>query len=224
MSNGRRRSDRAAPVDSDRVPLKAQLVRVGTLLFAENGFDGTTVQEIVERAGATKGAFYHHFTAKEELLFEIHNEIITTELRDAEVIIAQNLPTAACLRQLIVNLIESIALYQPGVTVFFREMHRLPTQRWSQVLDARNRYFELYAEVIARGQADGLFRSDMNPRLVTLALFGTCNWFHTWYNPRGTWSAHELGQQIAGIYLSALEARRGDSLAGRGARKDPLFP
>jgi AcrR family transcriptional regulator len=207
MSKGRRRAERAATVESDQISLKERLVRVGTLLFAQNGFDGTTVQAIVERAGVTKGAFYHHFTAKEELLFEIHNEIITTELRDAEMIIAQNLPTAACLRHLIVNLIESIALYQPGVTVFFREMHRLPTERWSQVLDARNRYFELYLQVVAQGQREGLFRSDLNPRLVTLALFGTCNWFYTWYDPGGTWSAHELGQQVAGIYLSALEAR-----------------
>jgi TetR/AcrR family transcriptional regulator, cholesterol catabolism regulator len=207
MSDRRTRGDPGATVAGRQVSVKDRLVRVATLLFAQNGFDGTTVQEIVERAGVTKGAFYHHFTAKEELLFEIHNEIISTELRDAEMIIAQNLPTQACLRHLVVNLIESIALYQPGVTVFFREMHRMPTERWSQVLAARNRYFELYLQVVAQGQAEGLFRSDVNPRLVTLALFGSCNWFYTWYNPGGTWSAHELGQQVAGIYLSALETR-----------------
>jgi hypothetical protein len=44
----------------------------------------------------------------------------------------------------------------------------------------------------------------MNPKMVTYALLGSCNWFYTWYSSSGTWSAHELGQQIAGVYLNAL--------------------
>ena len=45
-----------------------RLLRAATTLFAEHGFDGTSVQEIVEAAGVTKGAMYHYFASKEDLL------------------------------------------------------------------------------------------------------------------------------------------------------------
>lgn len=208
MPRGRKRTDSSAGVaDTSRLqpaPIRERLIRTGTRLFAERGFDATSVQAIVESAGVTKGALYHHFAAKEDLLYEIHNEIISTELRDAERIVSKQLAPDECLRQLIVNLIESIAQFQAGVTVFFREMHRLPEDKWRLVHDARRTYFRLYLDVIARGQVEGLLRSDMNPKIVTFALFGTCNWFYTWYDPSGTWSAHELGQELASVYLNAL--------------------
>jgi len=37
-------------------------------LFGEKGYDKTSVAEIIEKAGASKGGFYHHFKSKEEIL------------------------------------------------------------------------------------------------------------------------------------------------------------
>jgi AcrR family transcriptional regulator len=188
----------------DGLPIRERLVRASTMLFAERGFDATSVQSIVDTAGVTKGALYHHFAAKEDLLYEIHNEIVSTELRDARRIVAQDLPPDECLRELIVNLVESIALFQAGVTVFFRDIHRLSPEKWQLVQEARRGYCRIYVDLISRGQADGTFRADMDPKLVTFALLGTCNWLYTWYSPSGTLSARELGQQLAGVYLNAL--------------------
>ncbi len=187
-----------------RRDVKVQLVDAGTALFAQQGFHRTSVQAVVEAAGVTKGAFYHYFPTKEDLLFEIHNEIVLTELRDAERIMSQELDSVESLRLLIVNLIESIAQFQAGVTVFFREMHRLSPDKWRLVHDVRREYSDVFLRTIARGQAEGDFRADMNAKVVTYALLGSCNWFYTWYSSSGTWSAHELGQQLAGVYLNAL--------------------
>ena len=37
-------------------------------LFAENGYDSTTMQDIVGASGMSKGAIYHHFSSKQEVL------------------------------------------------------------------------------------------------------------------------------------------------------------
>jgi AcrR family transcriptional regulator len=186
------------------LPVKVQLLRAGTTLFAERGFDATSVQAIVEAVGVTKGAFYHHFAAKEDLLYEIHDEILAAELWDAQRILARNLDPTKCLSLLIVSLIESIARFQAGVTVVLRDMHRLSPEKGRLIQETRHEYARLYLRVITRGQVQGLFRSDVNPSVVAYAVLGSCNWFYTWYSPSGTWSAHELGQQMAGIYLNAL--------------------
>ena len=53
-------------------PTKRKLYESARRLFLEKGFAQTSVQEIVAGAGLTKGAFYHYFGAKEDLLRVIY--------------------------------------------------------------------------------------------------------------------------------------------------------
>src|SRR5689334_3478304 len=52
----------AAPADA-----RGKLIHHGVELFRRNGFVATSVDEICEEAGVTKGAFFHHFESKEDL-------------------------------------------------------------------------------------------------------------------------------------------------------------
>ncbi len=44
-------------------------------LFAENGFQATRTEDVVRRAGLTRGALYHHFRDKEDLFRAVHDEV-----------------------------------------------------------------------------------------------------------------------------------------------------
>jgi len=46
-------------------------------LFARDGFANTSVQQIVDAAGVTKGAMYHYFRSKDDLLFGIYEHLLT---------------------------------------------------------------------------------------------------------------------------------------------------
>src|ERR1700726_1841962 len=66
-------------------PTKEKLIEAATELMAEDGFHATSVQSIVDAAGATKGAFYHHFQSKDDMLiaiFERFNERRVETLRE----------------------------------------------------------------------------------------------------------------------------------------------
>ncbi len=64
-----------------------RLVRAAVELFAEQGYEATTVNEIAERAGGlTKTTFFRHFTDKREVLFagqEIHSRIVAEAIAEA---------------------------------------------------------------------------------------------------------------------------------------------
>jgi AcrR family transcriptional regulator len=45
-------------------------------VFADNGFQATRTEEIVRRAGLTRGALYHHFRDKEDLFRAVHEEVV----------------------------------------------------------------------------------------------------------------------------------------------------
>ncbi|MGB3894272.1 MAG: helix-turn-helix domain-containing protein, partial [Mycolicibacter sinensis] len=49
-----------------------QIVSVARRAFADDGFDATSVDGIVERAGMTKGALYHHFAGKRALFAAVY--------------------------------------------------------------------------------------------------------------------------------------------------------
>ncbi len=66
---------------------RERLVRAAVELFAEQGYEATTVNEIAERAGGlTKTTFFRHFTDKREVLFagqEIHSRIVAESIAKA---------------------------------------------------------------------------------------------------------------------------------------------
>lgn len=47
---------------------KNKILEASEALFAEKGFDATTMQDIMARSGLSKGAIYHHFKSKEEIM------------------------------------------------------------------------------------------------------------------------------------------------------------
>lgn len=57
---------------------KAELIKTAQSLFCERGYDGTSVDEIIKRAGVSKGAFYYYFASKEALL-EAHAEQVAQQ-------------------------------------------------------------------------------------------------------------------------------------------------
>jgi len=64
-------SRRAAHVQDTR----RALLDAARVLFTENGFGGTRTEDVVQRAGLTRGALYHHFRDKEHLFRAVHDEV-----------------------------------------------------------------------------------------------------------------------------------------------------
>jgi AcrR family transcriptional regulator len=65
-----------------RAATRGALLAAARALFARRGFRATTREEVVERAGVTRGALYHHFSSK-EALFEAVYEAVEADLCDA---------------------------------------------------------------------------------------------------------------------------------------------
>jgi AcrR family transcriptional regulator len=54
---------------------RGALLAAGRRLFAERGYEGVSAEEVVRAAGVTRGALYHHFGGKAELLDAVYEQL-----------------------------------------------------------------------------------------------------------------------------------------------------
>lgn len=117
-----------APVGrlSGNLPLPDRLLAVATRMFAEKGFENTSVQEIVNAAGVTKGAMYHYFGSKDDLLYEIYHRLLGLQMSRLQQIADGPGTAEERLRGAAVDVLNTSFLYLDDFTVFFRSTHLLP--------------------------------------------------------------------------------------------------
>lgn len=55
----------------EKVSAKQKIIDTAFKLFLEQGYNNTTVNQIIKESETSRGAFYHHFEGKEEVLFSM---------------------------------------------------------------------------------------------------------------------------------------------------------
>jgi len=178
-------------------------------LFAEKGYDATGVQEIVATAGVTKGALYHHFGAKEDILFEIYGSVFAGQLAELDAILRMGRDPVWTLRAVIENIVVSTAASAKAAAVFARDVSRLDPVRFKELQADWRRYQDSVRALIRRAQADGIFATAASPEIISWAIFGVTTSLHTWYRPDGPKSASDIALELADLVLAGLSPKTG---------------
>jgi AcrR family transcriptional regulator len=186
------------------VPIPEKLMHVSVELFAERGYAQTSVQEIVDAAGVTKGALYHYFKSKDDLLFDIYDRMLSLQLDHLREIVARGLPSEETLRLACEDvLITSIEWLREGI-VFFRSQHMLSEKRQSEVKRRRRIYNDEFEAILERGQADGVVRTDIPPAILIAHFFSDPHYLAQWYSPGGPLSKEQVASEITDLYLAGI--------------------
>ncbi|MCK9793798.1 TetR/AcrR family transcriptional regulator [Isoptericola sp. 4D.3] len=173
-------------------------------LFATQGYATTSVQQIVEAAGVTKGAMYHYFQSKDDLLFAVYDRMLALQKSHLDEIVAAGGPAEEVVRAVCVDVVETSIDFLPEGTVFFRSMHMLTEPRLKEVTRRRREYHDEFAALLRRGQDEGVFRADV-PRSVLVAhFFSDVHYLSHWYSPQGPETKTEVAQQLTDLFLRSI--------------------
>ncbi|QNS08184.1 TetR/AcrR family transcriptional regulator [Streptomyces xanthii] len=184
--------------------VRRRILDVALDLFAAKGFDATGVQEIVSKAGVTKGALYHYFASKDEILFEIYGRVFGRELESLERILAQGHDPERTLREVVVDLVVLTAAGAKESAVFAKG-GRSDSPHWQALEEQWRHYQERFRAIVREGQQAGSFATPASPEVVSWSVFGFTNSMHTWYRPGGSKSPAEIGAELAELVLSGLK-------------------
>ncbi|ALM53968.1 TetR/AcrR family transcriptional regulator [Halomonas huangheensis] len=139
---------------------RGELLDSAQALFFERGYDKTTVNELIQHAGLSKGGFYHHFTSKEEVLEALVERLASASMAQlSDVMESPDLDALARLnaflsraRKMKVEQVPQMrglfeTLFQPGNQVLY---HRINTASMAVVTP-------LLARIIEQGRQEGRF-------------------------------------------------------------------
>ena len=187
---------------------RREVLDIAARLFHERGYQGTSMDEIADAVGLTKGSLYHHFSSKTDILAAIYEEAAdfvvehTTRHDDGT-------PPDEIIRSLVHDILVLITEHRYHVTVYYQEMRWvrewLPRREAARIEGKVRRYLEYVETVVERGIADGTF-ARVDSRVAAYALIGMASWAYQWYDPAGRVGLEEVADTFAGIYLDGLRS------------------
>jgi len=171
--------------------MRDEILEVTAQLFKKKGFTGTSMQDIAKEVGILKGSIYYYFNSKNDIFREVLNNGINPVLKNAELIVAEELSPREKLRKLINHHMGYIMDHNLSLIIYFQEREKLPATQMEKYLEKRDRYENFFREILKEGIEKGDF-PDVNVTLTVFAMLGMCNWIIQWYNPKGVQSAEEI--------------------------------
>ena len=145
-----------------------KILEVSQRLFLEKGYDNTKIQDIADELGMTKGAIYHHFESKEEIMNKL-----------GESMFIHNNPFETVKKRKDLNGLEKmklvIQLHQSDEQMVELTNQALPILENPQILAKmfESNYQNLlpyWLELIKEGQEDGSIKTDQPKELAELLI------------------------------------------------------
>ena len=151
---------------------KKKIVSAAWKLFYEQGYDNTTVDDIIELSATSKGSFYHYFEGKDALLSSLsflfdekYEELIPTLQPEMD-----SFEKLLYLNQELFNLIESTISLDLLARLYSTQ---LTTKGEKHLLDHNRTYYKLLRQLVREGQEKGEIRADMSANEIT-KLYALC--------------------------------------------------
>ena len=154
-------------------PGRAAFLLAATRLINELGYRGASVQRIASELNVTKGSFYHHLDAKDELVVECYNrsfDVIADTQR-----LSDDLPGTQWQR--VTSVIATLLDFQfseKGPLLRTTALSGLPTRVRTALIDRSNRIARRYSGMLSDGIAEGSIRA-IDPLIASQTMMAMQN-------------------------------------------------
>ncbi|MGC4019478.1 MAG: TetR/AcrR family transcriptional regulator [Muricomes sp.] len=185
----------------EKKSIKAKIVSAAWQMFYDKGYDHTTVDDIIERSGTSKGSFYYYFNTKDELLGTLstvlddyYDELaaeMDPEMNNFDKLLYLNYKVHSMMEERI-NIDLLTSLYSTQLTA--------KGQR--HLLDQNRVYYQLLTGIIEAGQKQGEIRSDKSIAEIT-KYYSLCEraLVSDWCLSKGSYSLGEYSKEYMPIMM-----------------------
>jgi TetR/AcrR family transcriptional regulator, fatty acid metabolism regulator protein len=201
----------ARSLNSARSPVadkREAILRAATRVFASNGYFNSKVADIASEAGIADGTVYLYFKSKEEILHSIFDRSVEEAISEGRKQIESINDPREKLRRIAHLHLERLGADRDLAIVFQVELRS--STKFMEEFSAAGfaEYLGLIRAAVEEGQRAGVFRQELNAKVVAKILFGALDEMATnWILSQRRYKLAPMADQVLDIFLNGVSAR-----------------
>lgn len=186
--------------------IRQKILNSAAKLFADQGYSTTTIVDLADACGSSRGALYHYFESKEDILFCIVQEHIRTLLDSLEKISVLETRPVARLRAYARCMLATNAESQHEQIVLLNEVNQLEPDQKVTVLDAQRKITDMVLATLTEVDTSGRI-SESTGKVYTMMFLGMLNYTYTWFDPKGPVTPGDYADRAVDTFLDGFLAK-----------------
>lgn len=183
---------------------KGKIINAAWDLFYEQGYESTTVDEIIKKSGTSKGSFYHYFEGKDALLGSL-SYIFDEEYEK----LSESMPSSmTSFEKLLYLNNELFKIIEERIDIdLLTRLYstQLITKGEKQLLDNKRLYYKLLKKIVTDGQKKGEITDRMTSNeVVKLYALSERALIYDWCLSGGDYSLPSYAQMVMPMFLSGI--------------------
>jgi len=184
---------------------RGKIITAAWDLFYEQGYEDTTIEEIIDKSGTSKGSFYHYFEGKDALLgslsyiFDEEYEKLQAEIDDEMNSMDKLLYLNAKLFEMIEERIDLDLLTRLYST-------QLVTKGEKHLLDNKRLYYKLLRKIVIDGQKKGELTQELSVNEI-VKIYAMCerSLLYDWCLCNGDYSLKKYAKTVMPMFLNSIK-------------------
>ena len=186
---------------------KKKIVSAAWRLFYEQGYDSTTIDDIVEESGTSRGSFYHYFEGKDALLGTL-SEVFDEKYEELLETMSPDMPSFEKLmypNQELFAMIENTISLDLLARLYSTQ---LVTNSEKHLLDHNRVYYRVIRRIAAEGQRSGELSQDMTANEIA-KIYALCErgLLYDWCLCGGEYSLKNYARRMMPMFLSGIREK-----------------
>jgi TetR/AcrR family fatty acid metabolism transcriptional regulator len=186
---------------------RESILRAATGVFARNGYFNSKVADIARAADVADGTVYLYFKSKEEILHSIFDQNMAEAITAGRVLIEKLRDPSEKLRRIALLHLERLGADRDLAIVFQVELRG--STKFMQEFSAAGfaEYLGLLRKTFEEGQRSGVFRKDLNAKLVSKILFGALDEMATnWIISKRSYKLEPMADVVMDVFLNGVSS------------------
>ncbi|MCP4105267.1 MAG: TetR/AcrR family transcriptional regulator [Desulfobacteraceae bacterium] len=189
---------------------KTIILREAARLFREKGYSGTNLRELAKSSGVQGGSIYHHFSSKQEILFQIMEYTMTILINKVQDAIKNEKDPFKGLCNAIRFHIEYHTIDTNETYVTDSELRSLEPANYKKIITMRDKYEQIYIQLMKQGIETGEMKVD-NVKLTVKALLQMCTGVSYWFKPNGSLSISDIAEKYIKIFFWGIAKKKSNA-------------
>jgi AcrR family transcriptional regulator len=164
--------------------IRESILKSAAKLFAAKGYPNTSIVDLADACNSSRGALYHYFDSKEQILFEILNTHLDAVLDALNAVDSGSQDPLPNLRALLRRLMVLNSENQSEQITLLNAMNQLDEAAMAKIADKQRDIVDLIVDAL--GRLDAQKRMNARSRKAyAMMILGALNYTYIWYDPKG---------------------------------------